>query len=212
MKIVSLITARGGSKGIPRKNLLDLNGKPLVYYSIHSSLMSEVNETWVSTDDEEIFNISKNFGANVIKRPKRLSNDFIMPDESLIHFANQEKFDVLIFIQPTSPLIKPKYINKGIEMIKSGEYDSVFTATKEHWIPRWDGNVKPIDWDIHDRPRRQDKSESYIENGMFYITKRKNLLQSKLRYSGKMGIVEIPLKDSFQVDNQDDLELIRKII
>jgi N-acylneuraminate cytidylyltransferase len=97
-------------------------------------------------------------------------------------------------------------------MIKSGKYDSIFTATKEHWLPRWNKNVEPVDWNIHNRPRRQDKSELYVENGMFYITKRENLLRSKLRYSGKMGVVEIPLKDSFQVDNENDLELIRKII
>ena len=97
-------------------------------------------------------------------------------------------------------------------MIESGEYDSVFTATKEHWLPRWNKNVEPIDWDIYNRPRRQDKPELYTENGMFYITRRENLLTSKLRYSGKIGVVEIPLIDSFQVDTTEDLELIRKII
>jgi N-acylneuraminate cytidylyltransferase len=97
-------------------------------------------------------------------------------------------------------------------MIKSDKYDSVFTATKEHWIPRWDKNVQPVDWNIHKRPRRQDKPELYTENGMFYITKRESLLLSNLRYSGRKGIVEIPLTDSFQVDSEEDLELIRKII
>jgi CMP-N,N'-diacetyllegionaminic acid synthase len=212
MKIVSLIPARGGSKGIPRKNLIDLNGKPLLYYTINASLWSDVNETWVSSDDDEILNISKTYGAKTIKRPKELSGDIIMPDEALLHFANQEDFDILVFIQPTSPLINTWYINKGIEMIKNGGYDSVFTATKEHWIPKWDKNVNPIDWDTKSRPRRQDKPDSYVENGMFYITKRKNLIESKLRYSGKIGMVEIPLIDSFQLDSAEDLELIRKIL
>ena len=212
MKIVSVITARGGSKGIPRKNMLDLNGKHLVYYSIRASLDSNVDETWVSSDDNEILKVSMNYGANLIRRPDELSGDVIMPDEALLHFSQKVDFDILVFIQPTSPMIKSKYIDKGIDMIKSGKYDSVFTATKEHWLPKWDKNVEPVDWDIHNRPRRQDKSELYVENGMFYITKRENLLKNKLRYSGKMGVVEIPLKDSFQVDSEDDLELIRKII
>ena len=212
MKLVSVITARGGSKGIPRKNMLDLNGNSLIYYSIRASLESNVDDTWVSTDDKEIKEISNKYGAKVIDRPEHLCNDVVMPDEALLHFANEEHFDILVFIQPTSPLIKSKYINEGIEMIKSGKYDSIFTATKEHWLPRWNKNVEPVDWNIHNRPRRQDKSELYVENGMFYITKRENLLRSKLRYSGKMGVVEIPLKDSFQVDNENDLELIRKII
>ena len=97
-------------------------------------------------------------------------------------------------------------------MIVNDKYDSVFSATKEHWIPRWNKNVEPMGWDINNRPMRQDKEELYVENGMFYITKRENLLESKLRYSGRIGIVEIPLMDSFQIDTIDDLELIHKIL
>jgi len=212
MKIVSLITARGGSKGIPLKNIVDVNGKPLIWYSINASSKSKVSETWVSTDSEEIASLSEHYGAKSLNRPTYLANDIIMPDDSIIHFAECVDFDYVVFIQPTSPLIKSKYIDIGIEMIKSGVYDSVFTATKEHWIPRWDKNIQPVDWNIYERPRRQDKPELYTENGMFYITKRESLLSSKLRYSGNMGVVEIPLMDSFQVDNKEDLELIRKII
>ena len=212
MKIVSLITARGGSKGIPYKNIKDINGKPLISYSIMESLKSDVDETWVSTEDRTIKNYSLGYGARVIDRPKELADDISMPDDSLLHFTDQNDFDVLVFIQPTSPMIKSKYINEGIKMIKSGKYDSVFTVTKEHWTPKWDDNVQPVDWDIHNRPRRQDKEDLYVENGMFYITKRDNLLTSKLRYSGRKGFVKIPLTDSFQVDTREDLDLIRKLI
>jgi N-acylneuraminate cytidylyltransferase len=212
MKIVSLITARGGSKGIPYKNIKDINGKPLISYSITESLKSDVDETWVSTEDRTIKNYSLGYGARVIDRPKELADDISMPDDSLLHFTDQNDFDVLVFIQPTSPMIKSKYINEGIKMIKSGKYDSVFTVTKEHWTPKWDGDVQPVDWDIHNRPRRQDKEDLYVENGMFYITKRDNLLTSKLRYSGRKGFVKIPLTDSFQVDTREDLDLIRKLI
>ena len=212
MNIVSLITARGGSKGLPYKNIKHINGKPLVSYSITESLKSNVDETWVSTEDNKIKEVSLLYGAQVIDRPKHLADDIIMPDDSIIHFAECVDFDYVVFIQPTSPLIKSKYIDIGIEMIKSGEYDSVFTVTKEHWLPRWNKDVETVDWDIYKRPRRQDKPELYVENGMFYITKKENLLSSKLRYSGKMGMVVIPVIDSFQVDNEEDLELIRKII
>jgi N-acylneuraminate cytidylyltransferase len=116
----------------------------------------------------------------------------------------------MVFIQPTSPLINSEDINKGLEMMD--EYDSVFSVTKEHWIPRWTMDVKPFEWEIDNRPMRQDKPETYIENGAFYITKRKNLLESKLRYSGKIGVVEMPLSRSFQIDTKEDLELIEKLI
>ena len=212
MKIVSVITARGNSKGIPYKNIKDINGRPLISYSIIESLKSNVNETWVSTEDKKIKDVSLRYHAKVLDRPEELADDISMPDHSLLHFASRVEFDVLIFIQPTSPLIKTEYINEGIEMIKSGKYDSVFTVTKEHWSPKWDESINPVGWNIKSRPRRQDESEFYTENGMFYITTRDNLINNELRYGGNMGIVEIPLKDSFQVDSFDDLELIRRII
>ena len=149
MKIVSVILARGGSKGIPGKNIIDVNGKPLIWYSINTSLNSNVSETWVSTDDTEIREVSTECGARVIDRPKELSTDRSQSDDALIHFASKVDFDVLVFIQPTSPLIKTEYINKGVDMIKSGEYNSVFTATEEHWIPRWSKDIEPIDWNVY---------------------------------------------------------------
>ena len=79
-------------------------------------------------------------------------------------------------------------------------------------MPIWDLNVNPIGWDINSRPRRQDKEEWFKEAGMFYITTRDHLLKSGLRYSGNIGVVEIPLQDSFQIDNQQDLDLIRKVL
>ena len=86
-KIVSLITARGGSKGIPKKNIIDINGHPLISYTIKKSQESKVHETWVSTEDNKIKEISKHYGAKVIDRPHKFSNDVIMPDAALVHFA-----------------------------------------------------------------------------------------------------------------------------
>ena len=135
-----------------------------------------------------------------------------MPDPTLVFFASKVEFDALVFIQPTSPLIKEKYINEGIDMIQTGKYDSVFTVTEEHWLPRWNQNTEPVEWDIYNRPRRQDMPVNFVENGMMYITKRETLLKTKLRYGGKMGFIKIPLKESFQVDSTEDLDLIKKIL
>ena len=153
--------------------------------------------------------ISEECGANVQDRPDELSTGTSQSEETLLYFAYHVDFDILVFIQPTSIFIKPEYINKGITMMKS--HDSIFTVTKEHWLPRWDMNVKPINWDITNRPMRQEKPAVYVEAGMFYITTKKNLLSSKLRYNGNIGVVEIPLKDSFQIDTPEDLELIKII-
>ena len=210
MKVVSVIPARGGSKGIPLKNIVELGGKPLISYTIESSKQSNVDETWVSTDSSEIASVVSEYGVKVIERPEDISTDTSQSEEALLHAARDREFDVLGFIQPTSPLIKSEDINKGLEMMD--EYDSVFSVTKEHWIPRWTMDVKPFEWEINNRPMRQDKPETYIENGAFYITKRKNLLESKLRYSGKMGVVEMPLSRSFQIDTIEDLELMEKLL
>ena len=210
MKIISLITARGGSKGIPNKNILNIKEKPLIQYTINASQNSKVNETWVSTDCSKISTISKTLGAKVINRPKKLADDIIMPDAALVHFAENYKFDILVFIQPTSPLLNSEYINKGLNMLKN--YDSVFSAYKEHWQPRWTKDYKPYEWDINKRPRRQDEKELYVENGAFYISYRNSILKNKLRYSGNIGIVEMPLYKSFQIDTLDDLQLIKKLL
>lgn len=210
MKIVSLIPARGGSKEIPDKNIINLKGKPLIYYTIQASKNSSVDETWVSTNSSKISVISEGYGANIIKRPNEISKDDSKSEEALIHFAERVDFDILVFIQATSPLLTSKYINLGLDMMK--KYDSVFSVTREHWIPRWNKKHKPDGWDIQKRPMRQDIEEKFLENGAFYITKKQSLLKSKLRYSGKIGMVEMPLNLSFQIDTQDDLELVGRLL
>ena len=104
MKIVSIILARGGSKGIPKKNIININGKPLIQYSIEASQKSCVKNCWVSTDCSEIKQIAHSLGTNVLDRPKNLSTDTASSDDALVHFSKHVDFDILVFIQPTSPL------------------------------------------------------------------------------------------------------------
>ena len=209
-KIVSVILARGGSKGIPRKNIINLGNKPLINWTINSSLKSNVSETWVSTEDKEIAKVAKDAGAKILNRPSNLATDISSSEDSLLHFAKNVDFDILVFIQPTSPLLNYHDINKGLFMMKN--YDSVFSVYKEHWVPKWTKDGKTYNFNKLYRPRRQDKESLYIENGAFYITTKENLLKSKLRYSGIIGMVEMPLWRSFQVDTFDDLTLINKLI
>ena len=103
-------------------------------------------------------------------------------------------------------------INQGIALMQTGYYDSVFSVTKEHWIPRWTLDIKPIDWHVKHRPRRQTIEPKYIENGAFYITTRKGLLESGLRYNGNIGVIEMPFSRSFQVDTQEELKVIEAIM
>ena len=212
MKIVSIILARGGSKGIPDKNIIDLNGKPLIYYTINASMKSNISETWVSTDSKKISIIAENYGAKIIDRPKEFATDTSSSEEALQHFSEQVEFDIMIFIQPTSPLLISADINQGLNLMITGEYDSIFSVCKEHWLPKWNLDIKPINWSPNERPRRQDMKEQYIENGAFYITTKEQFLKSGIRYGGKRGIVKMPFDRSFQVDTYEDLEIIKKLL
>ena len=214
IKIVSIILARGGSKGIPKKNIINLKGEPLIHYAIKASKKSQVHETWVSTDSKEIALISEQNGADVLFRPKYLATDTSTSEEALLHFTHTHAFDILVFIQPTSPLLTHQDINKGLDLIlnASEKYDSVFSVYKEHWLPRWTLNIKPKEWDPVSRPRRQDKEELYVENGALYITKRDFLIKSQLRYSGKIGVIKMPISRSFQIDTTEDLQLVKKLL
>lgn len=212
MNLKTIILARGGSKTILNKNIIDLNGKPLLSYTIQAAQQSQANSVWVSTNCAKIMQTAIEYGANVISRPQSISGDKSKSDEALLHFAQIIKFDILVFIQPTSPLILPEDINKGLDMIKSGLYDSVFSAHKEHWIPRWNLDNTPDNWDVDHRPMRQDMPEKWVENGAIYITTRQQLEKSKLRYGGNIGILQIPYNRSFQIDTYEDLQLIQTIL
>jgi CMP-N,N'-diacetyllegionaminic acid synthase len=213
MKIVTVILARGGSKGIPKKNIIPLNDKPLIYYTINASINSKVNETWVCTDDEEIANVSKQYGANVLIRPKEISGDNDKSELALLYFLEHVKCDLLVFIQPTSPLVTSEYINNGInKMLYDENLCSVFSVCEEHWLPRWSTNREPINWDIDNRPMRQDVPLQYVENGAFYISKSKNIIENSLRYGFPVDYIIMNQADSLQVDTYDDLDIITKIL
>lgn len=214
MKIVSVILAREGSKGIPNKNLIDLHGKPLIQYAIEASKMSLVGgETYVSSDSDNILDVAKDLGSKIIKRPDNISGDLDKSELSLIDFVNRVDSDIVVFIQPTSPMIKPEDINTGILMLRNDKFlNSVLSVYEEHWTPRWDKNRQPIDWDIYNRPMRQEVENTYVENGAFYISRTDLIKKNKLRYTAPFDYVVMSQENSFQIDSFADLELVNKML
>jgi len=208
LKIITLIPARGGSKGIPKKNIVDLSGKPLIYYSIDASLNSRVDETWVSTDDDEIAEIASKFGSKVTKRPKYLARDTTSSEAVLLDFSKKYKdFDILVFLQATCPFIKKEDINKAINLMKKN--DSVISVSKlDQFLWR---EAKPM-YDINNRKRRQKRKKTYLETGSIFVTTRLGLIKSKNRISGKIGFVEVPKSRSLDIDTYEDLYLARKLM
>jgi YrbI family 3-deoxy-D-manno-octulosonate 8-phosphate phosphatase len=222
-EVLAIIPARGGSKGVPGKNIFPLAAKPLVAYTIEAALESEcVSRLIVSTDDKKIAEVSSLYGAETIDRPAEISGDYHQSELALIHVLDHleanEKYipDWLIFIQCTSPLLLPEDIDEAYRVVVKGKYDSVFSAFEEHFIPRWqfgkNETVKPVNYEPNKRPMRQEVPSEFVENGAFYIMRTDHLKRTGTRFGKKCGIYVMPLERSFQVDTLEDIALIEKII
>lgn len=213
MKIIAVIPARGGSKGVPRKNIKMIAGKPLIVWSIEQAKGSRyISKVYVSTDDRQIAKVSKRTGAIVIDRPKELAGDTAESEDVLIHLSKEINYDydIMVFLQCTSPLRTSKQIDEAIEKFIDKKVDSLFSGCKNdrfYWI-----NNKSINYDYRHRPRRQDKEWEIVENGSIYIFKKDILLMNKNRLGGKITHYIMPKWMSFEVDEPFDFELIEYLM
>lgn len=195
MEILSIIPARGGSKGIKRKNLKPILDKPLVAYTIEASLKSKyITKTIVSSEDEEILEVSKAYGAEVIRRPDELAQDETKTAPVMLHVLDElekqgYRADYVVLLQPTCPLRDEKYIDCAFdfyfEQMKKG-YDSCFSGfsigyTHAKWRILHDEKLEAL-YDFRLRPRRQETDQHYkmiAENGAFYALKWNTLKETK---------------------------------
>jgi CMP-N,N'-diacetyllegionaminic acid synthase len=213
MKIVSLIPARGGSKGIPKKNIKVIAGHPMIHYAIEASKQCDhIVETYVSTDDLGISIVAENRGAQIVKRPIELASDTACIESVIEHFTFLIDYDIMILIQPTSPMIKSEYLNEAFEIFFRDKLDSLYAAVDCQDILIWNDKF-PMNYDYMNRGRRQDRKQNYtIEAGMFYITTRNQFLNSKCRLGGKIGRYYIPFWNMFEVDDLEDFNNIEKLM
>jgi CMP-N,N'-diacetyllegionaminic acid synthase len=221
LKVLAIIPARGGSKGIPMKNIHKLKGKPLLFYTINASLTSkEINRTIVSTNHPKIAKVAKKLGAEVIKRPQKLSSDKAKVESTMLHVINflekNENYipDVVILLQNTSPLRTNIDIDNAIKIFKKRNLDSILSVTKSHYFiwKKYNNKIIPINYNPLQRPNRQEMKNEFIENGAIYITKYNSFIKSECRISGKIGIYEMLPQYSIDVDEKLDLIKIEKIM
>lgn len=220
-KIVAIIPARGGSKGIPRKNIRMLAGKPLLAWSIQAARGTpSIGRVVVSTDDAEIGAIAQQYGAEVIWRPAEISGDTATSESALVHaldyLRDTEQYmpDLIVFLQATSPLREPDDIQNAIKTLQREDADSLFSACPVHgFIWRRDQNgLQSLTYDYRHRQRRQEAPEDLMENGSIYVFKPWVLRELNNRLGGKITVYRMSVRHSFQVDDPDDLALIEQLM
>lgn len=212
-KFVAVILARGGSKGIPQKNILTVGGVPLVARSIVAAKnVLEITNVYVSTDDQNIASVAREYGAEVVVRPIEFASDAASSESALLHFAEVIHADAYVFIQCSSPFTIAEDFVKGIELYGQSGIDSVLAVTEDHGGFlcggfTWDEGGESVNYDYVHRPRRQDMKNTYRENGAFYIMSRVGLLEHKNRLHGKVGLAHMPRFRSFEIDEPEDISL-----
>ena len=208
MKIIAIIPARGGSKGIPRKNVRFLNGKPLIAYAISNALESKyITDVLVSTDDEEIADISALYGAKVIRRPESLGADAVTLDPVIYHAVQvyeeeNGEVELVITMQPTSPLMKTETLDAAIERFINTKVDTMLSAVNKPHLA-WgqeDGKFVPL---YEERLNRQYLPKHMMETGAFVITKRE-FVTEKSRFGQIIDLFEVPESESVDIDDFSD--------
>lgn len=229
MKILTIIPARGGSKGIPAKNIVDVAGKPLIVHTIEPALRVKEKgltiKVVVSTDSEEIADIAKAAGAEVpFLRPEIISGDRSKSIEFIQHALDYYKFlniffDAVLLLQPTSPLRTETDITQALEIFTKSENDSLISGYREEYINdlvlyrlESDGKTsKPLSPDHNKGIRRQEHGSVYVRNGCIYISSVE--LINKGFIIGERPLLYVMAKNrSVNVDTPEDLEMLRKII
>lgn len=224
-RIIAIIPARGGSKGLPRKNIKLLNGKPLIAYTIEEALKSKfLDRVFVSTEDDEIAKISKNYGAEIIQRPKDLAEDDSLRRDVIKHVIQTLKSklnyeaEVIVYLQPTSPLRTVTDIDSALDMYLKNRYDSVVSVCKSSESPYWSLTIKnqifkPLfGWDYFMNKQRQDLPTSYILNGALYITSVKKFIQNNNLFSKRTLPYIMPIERSIDIDDDLDFKLAELLI
>ncbi|WP_278990393.1 N-acylneuraminate cytidylyltransferase [Segatella bryantii] len=223
---VAFIPVRGGSKSIPLKNIKLLNGKPLVYWTIKAACECQyIDKVYVSTDSDDIKMVVESFKQcsdgdcfrklNVIGRSALTATDTASTESAMLEFAESYDFDNIFLVQATSPLLKASDLCRGFEIFSSKNTDSVLSVVRQKrfcWSVDTLGFASPINYDVFNRPRRQDFQGYLVENGAFYISSKDALIKSRNRVSGKIKTVEMNEDSYFEIDELSDWIIVESLM
>jgi len=222
--ILAIIPARGGSKGLPKKNIIDLDGKPLIAWTIESSLNSKyITETIVSSDDSEILQISSQFNSNTLIRPDNLALDTTASEPVVRHVIEELRksnqiFEYIVLLQPTSPLRDSKNIDEAFDKLFQNKATGLISVCEidnkilKAFKPSKDGFIEGISNNKFPFMRRQDLPKTYLSNGAIYIIKVDEFMKNNTFYTNKTVSYIMSNRNSTDIDTKKDLENCIKIL
>jgi CMP-N-acetylneuraminic acid synthetase/spore coat polysaccharide biosynthesis predicted glycosyltransferase SpsG len=218
MNILIIIPARGGSKGIPRKNLRPLNGKPLLYYSVNLALGSAYHpDVYVSTDDDEMAYFAEKFGAKVHLREKNLGGDLVTLDpviyDAFQKISNRERkqYDFVITLQPTSPLLTTHSLDMALKrIIEAPQVETILSAVNDTHLT-WGKNDTGYFPNYHARVNRQQLPKVFKETGGFFIS-RAAVVTPNARIGKVVDLYEVPTGESIDIDSHEDWSLCEYLL
>jgi CMP-N,N'-diacetyllegionaminic acid synthase len=223
MKVLAIIPARGGSKGVPGKNIMNFDGQPLLFYSIEAAKKSKlISKLVVNTDDKQIAEVGKSFGCDVVMRDEINARDnapVINTVIQTIEFFEERAmyFDAVILLQPTSPLRTGVDIDNAIKMLKSKETDAVISMVKvedNHPARMYEidsGKLKCL-MSNYETKRRQDLPEVYLRNGCIYLIKTNVLKREQTFMPEKKSAYIMDSKWAVNVDTEIDVLILQELI
>jgi len=221
---VVFIPVRGGSKSIPLKNIKEIAGRPLVYWTVRAAARCKyVDKVYVATDSDRIKESVEHFcheascfnKVEVIGRSAESASDTASTESAMLEFAENYDFDNIALVQATSPLLDFTDLERGFELFDSEGCDSVLSVVEQKrftWSIDGDGIASPTNYDVYHRPRRQEFSPYYVENGAFYITSKEDLLKSKNRVSGQIKACVMNEDTFLEIDEPADFTIIEAIM
>ena len=217
MKTIGFIPLRAGSKGIPGKNKKKMLGRPLFCWSLGAAIASQLDEVYVYTDDLDILDFVKReyHWTDKIKAVKRLSSnatDTASTESAMIDFIRDEdpNFDIICLLQATSPFTTAVDINACLQEIKNGKH-SAMTVVNTHRFT-WNSNGEPQNYDVFNRPRRQDFEGLLIENGAVYVTVKEKWFETKNRVSGEIGLIHMHEDSLTEIDSKSDWDVVELLL
>lgn len=217
-EFIAFIPARGGSKSIPLKNIKEMAGKPLLYWTVRAAQdCSMIKDIYISTDADYIAEISMGFKFSklkVVKRSAESSTDSAPTEMAVAEFVKDRFFKNIVLIQPTSPLLTSNDLLRGIKQFQDFKFDSLLSLVKQKrflWKD-FSGVAKPINYNPDCRPLRQEFKGQLVENGAFYIFSREGFLKYKSRLFGKIGWIEMGEGSYFEIDEYEDFIIAEQLL